>query len=210
MSGFQLTASLVSSLAWPIVAVAVLIFVWFKRHVISELINLHSTHEGRALKRLRAGPVELEWDQLIETTVKQITDIEPEPLSARKTREPEPASARKTRVSEELLHLSRRNPTAAILEAFDRVDEKLRAILVNPKELVDGEPATPSFNAMAFRAFSQKRISGEIFNAMNNLGRLRNEAAHRVGRDDITSEQAYEYLVIVDQVLEALEHFNRT
>lgn len=208
MSGFQLTASLVSSLAWPILAVAVLVFVWFKRHAISELVNLHSTHEGRTLKRLRAGPVELEWDQLIETTVKQISDIQPEPPSARKTREPGVSSARKARASEELLPLSRRNPAAAVLEAFDRVDEKLRSVVVNPKELVDDEPTNPSFNAMIFKAFSQKMISGEIFGAMNNLARLRNEAAHRVGGDEISSGQAYEYLVIVDHVLEALEYLS--
>ena len=48
----------------------------------------------------------------------------------------------------------------------------------------------------------------QIFCAISNLRRLRDEAAHRVGGEDITASQAKEYLELVDRVLDALKSFH--
>jgi uncharacterized protein YutE (UPF0331/DUF86 family) len=53
-------------------------------------------------------------------------------------------------------------------------------------------------------------ISKEIQAAILNLNRLRNEAAHRVGGADITTEQAYDYLELVDRILGYLGGVSRS
>ena len=57
---------------------------------------------------------------------------------------------------------------------------------------------------LAIKALEEKLISEETYEAIDNLRRLRNEAAHRVGGADITADQAREYLQLVDRVLRAM------
>jgi len=190
VSGFQLAASLASSLAWPVLVAAILIFAWSKRRAISELLNLRSISHGRTLRRVRAGPVELEWDQLIESTAKQISDAVPMV----------DAKPRGT-VRRDLDTVASSVPAAAVLEGFARLERQLR---VKTQGILDthSEPGRRrierSVLAMARSARDHNLISEEI------LSGLRNEAAHRVGGDDITTEQAREYLDLVDSVIEAM------
>jgi hypothetical protein len=108
MSGFQLTASLVASLAWPVVSVIVLCVIWIKRADILDTFNRSSLNQGRKIRRVKAGPLEVEWDQLIESTVKQVE------------RWPSGASAN-ARVSRDLATTASDAPAAAVLGAFARV-----------------------------------------------------------------------------------------
>jgi hypothetical protein len=148
------------------------------------------------LRRIRAGPVELEWDQLIESTAKQISDVGP-------VVDTKP----KRTVRQDLDAIATTVPAAAVLEAFARLERRLRE---KTQTILDTIPkdsrrrAQETLPALARLAYSNGLVPKEIQDAILNLSRLRNEAAHRVGGDDITTEQAREYLDLVDSVLEAI------
>jgi hypothetical protein len=191
MSGFQLTASLVSSLAWPLITITILIFIWVKRSDIGSLLSSNSIAQGRALRRLRAGPVEVEWDQLIAATAEQVPDIPA----------PEPSAEESSRA--ELAKIADSVPTAAVLEAYARLEGLLRELYArqNPAPVSRPRSTYEIIDSLAKSGL----ISGEISFAIRNLSRLKNEAAHRVGAADITTEEAYEYLELVDRVLGYLD-----
>jgi hypothetical protein len=184
MSGFQLTASLVSSLVWPFVVVIVLIFLWTRRTEIGKFFSNNSISRGRPLRRIKAGPLELEWDQLVELTTDKVKDIsglyEPGPISER------------------LRPMAREDPAAAVLVAFNDVEQSLRNLLPQYSNRAE-------VGRLAELALSDGLIPQQVWTAINNLIALRNEAAHRVGEADITSTQAYEYLNLADHVYSILE-----
>lgn len=200
MSGFELVASLASSLAWPVVAIIILAFIWIKRNDISNLFNFRSMPQGRTLRRVRAGPVELEWDQLIESTVEQVSEVPATTIDA-------PADS----VRKELRTIAGSVPAAAVLEAFARLEQPLRELYETVRDRYEStlggrySPRAPSVPRMARILLESGLISNRIHGAILNLNRLRNEAAHRVGGADITTDQAHEYLELVDRVRDYLK-----
>ena len=197
MSGFQFVASLASSLAWPLVVVVLFAFVWIKREDIGNVFNFRAMPQGRTLRRVRAGPVELEWDQLIESTAEKIAEV---PLAA--TLGPQDG------VQQDLKDIARSVPTAAVLEAFARLEKRLREIF--DQGVVDYEKVRPlprrveTMPVMLAVLSRRGVISDEIQESIRNLNRLKNEASHRVGGADITADQASDYLELVDRVLDYL------
>lgn len=189
MSGFQLTASLASSLAWPVLVLAIAVFAWIRRAAIATFFNSSSKPSPKSLKRFKAGPVEFEWEQLIESTEKQVATVGPL-VSSNMT------------IGQMLSDIADTVPTAAVLEAFARVERRLREVTANLPIIPNMR--VPPVRAMARQAFENGLISEEIAGAIFNLSRLRNEAAHRVGEADISASQAHEYLDLVDRVLEAM------
>jgi hypothetical protein len=192
MSGFQLSASLASSLAWPLVVVALLVFAWIKRDDIANVFSLRNPHQGRVLRRVRAGPLELEWDQLIESTAEKVAEAPP-------VSDADYAG----RTSKELNEVALSSPPAAVLEAFARLELRLREIFdqVGGTGRLPGLDRSPGVPQIAAYLVGRGIISREIQTAIRNLSRLRNEASHRVGDADITTGQAFEYLELVDNVL---------
>jgi len=188
VSGFQLTASLASSLAWPVIVLGIATFAWLNRSDLTALFYARPKPSGRPLKRLKAGPVEFEWEQLIEATDEQVPTGEV----------PDPSDG--SAVSTELDSIADSVPTAAVLEGFARVEQRLRQITTGLERF----RRNPSMGWLARKAFEENLISEETFGAIANLSRLRNEAAHRVGEADITADQAHEYLRLVDRALKAI------
>jgi hypothetical protein len=186
VSGFQLTASLVASLAWPVVLFIIVALVWVKRTEILGIIGGGSVKPGRPLKRIRAGPLELEWDKLIESTAVKVEAIGASHLSLDATKS-----------AGNILSSS---PAAAVLEGFARVETSLRNLLKKANK-----PGSGSIVAMSQGAAGDGLISQEVFDAIYNLYRLRNDAAHRVGEADISDDQAREYLQLADSVLTAIK-----
>ena len=193
MSGFQLAASLASSLAWPIVVVVLLAFAWIKREDIGKIFNVRAFPQGRSLRRVRAGPVELEWDQLIESTAEKVAEIPP-------TSNPDTKG-----LVAELGQIAHTVPTAAVLEAFARLEKRLREIYEPLREdyesSLGGRYRVLGVNQITSTLAKADVISPEIHAAIINLSKLRTEASHRVGESDITAMDATEYLALVDGVL---------
>ena len=104
-------ASLVHSLAWPIGVVVVVIVL---RQPIGAAFS-------RGVRRLRAGPVEVEFDQEL-AGVREELSRSPE-LAAAEPQVPSPSLA------EELARLAEVSPRSAVLEAFARIEARLSALL---------------------------------------------------------------------------------
>jgi hypothetical protein len=176
-------ASLVHALAWPAGLVAV---VTILRKPIGSALN-------RGLRRLRAGPVEIEFEQEL-AEVRQELRASPE-LADVPTPKPDAS------LTEELAPLAGLSPRAAVMEAFTRVEFQLRELL---QDVADVSYRASARN-MALLARSQKLISEETFRAFEGLSTLRNLAAH-VPDEQISAARARDYIAIADAVLYALRN----
>src|SRR5258708_3885511 len=108
----QFIASLVSSLAWP---AAVLLIALAFRKQIAQLLT------AGPLKRLKLGAVEAEFERRT-AEVETKLEASPEPYEASE-------AVRGATVSHELAPVADVSPSAAVLEAFARVQEVLQARL---------------------------------------------------------------------------------
>lgn len=108
MSALQLIVALVQALAWPLV---VLVAVLILRPTLVELLG------SEGLRRLKAGPLEAEWEREISRTEAEldVPAISPTGLGGL--------------VSDDLGEVAQRAPAAAVLEAFARVERELRRLV---------------------------------------------------------------------------------
>lgn len=183
MDGLAFTASVVQSLAWPSSVVAIVV-------VLRKPI-------GAALQRLskaKVGPVEAEFDQSLAEVRKELqrapelTDLTE---SAGETRVP------MLSLPEELNRLAEASPRAAILEAFARIEARLRELLTDAGVEVAGAQSAVTLARLAQR---QGLVSDETLNAIEGLAVMRNLSAHNPS-DDISTDRARDYLVLADAVL---------
>ena len=177
-------ASLVQSLAWPAGVVAVVIVL---RKPIAAVL-------GQGVRRLKAGPVEVEFDQL-QAEVREELARSPELAEA-----PVPASVPSLR--EELSRLAEISPPSAVMEAFKRIEYRLVEIV----EMSDspGTPPRRTLGSLGLARMARERdlISDETLAAIQGMSVLRNLVAHSGG--DISVDRARDYLALADAVLYAL------
>jgi hypothetical protein len=175
----QFIASLVGSLAWPAAAVAIALL--FRKQIV-DLLNV-------PLKRLRVGPVELEFRELAARAVAQIVPATIEAAEA-------PTLPRGAEIEE----LARTRPSSAVLETSNEVEGKLRELL-----RAGGNPAANDssygLRMLARRAYDSDLINRQTVNALENIAELRNLAAH----GDVTQDDAMEFLGLIELILFVLE-----
>ncbi|WGW11856.1 hypothetical protein LWF01_17475 [Saxibacter everestensis] len=179
MSGFEFTASLVGSLAWPLVVLAVATL--FRRQLATLL--------ARPFTTLKAGPLEVVWSQ-------EVAEIEAnlgEP-ALEETRRLDSA-----RPSEQLAEIARIAPAAAVLQAFAQVEAQLRQLLIDAGLATGRGSATQ----LVRRAHEAGLVQVETVKAVEGIAMLRNLAAHghETGLDEA---RALDYLALTDAVSYAL------
>jgi len=174
-------ASLVRSLAWPAAVVAIVLVL--RRPLVAAL--------NRGVRRLRAGPIEVEFDE-------ELAEVRQELAQAPELREAPEASGQS--LDEELARLTEVSPRAAVMEAFARIEVHLGELLGAAG--VDAGKAR-SGTALARLAHQHGLISDESFRAVEGLAVLRNLSAH--GPTEIDSRRASEYLAMADAVLYSLQ-----
>jgi hypothetical protein len=174
----------IAALAWPVFAI-VAVFVF--RHQLARVLST-----AGPLRRARVGPLEAEWEaQLAEAEV----EIEAAGL-------PTPA-AFPSDLAEDLAAVAAASPSAAVMEAYVRVEAELRQMLLETG--MDLGELRAGAAGLARIAATNGRIPPETVRAVEGLGVLRNLAAHgRAG--DLTPEQAHDYLVLADSVLYAIRN----
>ena len=182
MSWLAFVASLVHSLAWPAGVVAVILVL---RRPITVALS-------RGIRRLRAGPVEVEFDQEL-AEVRQELRQSPELATAEV-----PALA--VTLRDDLARLAEVSPEAAVSAAFARIETRLVEVLDSA-----GAPSATAVGGLALArlACRQGLISDETLAAVEGLSVLRNLAAHG-GGGTIGAERARDYLALADAVLYAL------
>jgi hypothetical protein len=146
---------------------------------------------SRGVRRLRAGPIEVEFDQELAEVREELS------------RSPELAGAAlqvsRASLAEELARLTEVSPRSAVLEAYARIEAQLIALLGG----ADVEYRTVRGAALASKARAQELISDETLVAVEGLSILRSLAAHSPS-DEIGTERARDYLALADAVLFAL------
>ncbi|MEU2612668.1 DUF4145 domain-containing protein [Micromonospora sp. NPDC007271] len=159
MKAFEIIATLVAALAWPIV-VLVVIFVF--RQPIRQL----AAHDPRRrpLRRAKVGPVEMEWDSLDEARTEAAADQDSRLGNG----------SRVSEAFEDLLPLAGSHPTAAVMLAAQRVEAALaKALKVNGID-----PLKYSFGHMVNAAMRHGLITVGTERVLHNLRVLRNQVAH--------------------------------
>jgi hypothetical protein len=179
-------ASLVHSLAWP--AGVVVVVIVLRQHIGAAF--------SRGVRRLRAGPVEVEFDQEL-AEVREELSRSPE-LARAATQVPEGS------LTEDLARLTEVSPRSAVLEAYARIEAQLIALLGG----TDMEHLKAGGRALARRARDHGLISDETLTAVEGLSVLRNLAAHSP-TDEIGAERARDFLALADAVLYALRSASR-
>lgn len=181
MTKLEFVASIVHSLAWPVGAGLIVVI-------------LHNPI-GAAMQRLsraRVGPVEAEFAQELAEVRKRITsapEVSNEPPAA--------SSVPMLSLPEELERLAEVSPRAAVLEAFARIEERLRELLTTAGVEVKTGLSGPT---LARLAHQHGLITSQSLDAVEGLAVLRNLAAHS-REDDIPAERARDYLALADAML---------
>ena len=178
-------ASLVQSLAWPAGVATVVIVL---RKPITAVL-------GQGVRRLKAGPVEVEFDQ-VQAEVREELARSPELAEAAPAEGQ--ASAPATSLDKELSRLAELSPEAAVMEASRRIEYRLAEMLDDA-----GVPHRRiGLRGLARLAQEHGLISDETLAAIEGMSVLRNLVAHV--RGDIGVDRARDYLALADAVLYAL------
>jgi hypothetical protein len=178
----------IATLAWPVFAlVAVLVF---RRQLVDFFAGIGP------LRRAKVGPVDMYFAERLS-----------EAETAAEAAGIAPASA-PSDLAEELAGVANELPSAAIMEAYARVEAELRRLLAEA-----GAPESETMTGgarLARLAAERGLVSPETVKAVEGMSVLRNLAVHRStaapGRVDVTREQAIEYLVLADSVLYAIRN----
>ncbi|MGW6279312.1 hypothetical protein [Kribbella sp. NPDC055071] len=183
MSVMEFVAALVQAMAWPVV---VLVVALLFRSKIIELLT-------PAIRKLKAGPFEVEWDRTISKAEVELEQPGLPPIAAR--------VLPRDSLVDELGELARAMPTAAVMEAAARVEAELR-------NTVSGElaargipmPSPTSLASLARLGRQHDVVTEETLRAIEGLAVLRNMASHGLAADT-TAERAIEFLTLADAVM---------
>jgi hypothetical protein len=165
------TSKVIEALAWPVASV---VLVALLREEIAKLVPF--------LKRLKAGPVEAEF----ERDVRALQESTPEPVKA------EVAKVTDTASKNFLFQLAELHPRSAILESWVRVEAAARALLESKAISVSKPTYLPAARLAEPLAQHEFITQGQV-TLFHELRRLRNEVAHAQGFEP-TLESARAYI----------------
>lgn len=185
----EFVAEIVSALAWP---VALLVVVLILRRPIIELLG----REG--LKRLKAGPVEAEWERQLGRVEDELRQL---PRDSDGVSIPSPLARVSSVFTDELVELATSDPIAAISGAYDAIGAAIEAVL----ELAGVEVATRAeVLELARLAHEHGLLSEKTLRAVEGAVVLRNLAMSRPAGTE--ARRALEYLPLVDAIVYSLTH----
>jgi hypothetical protein len=154
MDILSFTASIVSSLAWPLATLGALILL---RRELSSLLPF--------LRRLKAGPVEAEFEREVEELRDETTVLQPAPE----------ASLIEGRTAQ-LLRLAEISPRAAVSEAWRGVEAAARKLILKGAD--ESKPLIIFPHQLVKRLEELNALVGGDRKLFQDLKALRNQAAH--------------------------------
>lgn len=178
-------ASIVGSVAWPVVVLALLIL--FR----GEVVKLASALRDRipSLASVKLAGVEAVWSS---AAVHEVTREVDQNVPAGHVREGD-AGGDRVESRDTAVRLAEIEPGAGVLFAFSAVEREVVAYLARA-----GVP----WRTSPVVALQQSALPGEVKRLVSDLRKLRNAAAHGLG--DITRESALEYIRSARRVEEAI------
>ncbi len=183
MNWLGFSAAVIQAIAWPAAILGLAII--FR----AEVKGLMSDR----MRRFKAGPLEVEWEHVA-------AQIEAQVPPAELGHEPGAES-----LLAELGDMAREHPAAAVLEAYGRVERRLRQMLEAHDEAQEGITLRSTTSAVGYARMAEQAglVSPETVRAVEGLRMLRNLAAH--GREgEVPPQRAVEYVVLAEAVLFAL------
>ncbi|SCL42151.1 hypothetical protein [Micromonospora aurantiaca (nom. illeg.)] len=193
MNWRQFTVALVQALAWPSVALVVLLV--YRRRVARLL--------GDNLRRLTVGPIEAEWERVAEETRATI-EVAEALLALEETDGEQSLIERQLGGARAFIPVS---PSAAIALGGQASQMALEAYLPMDDEELS---KIPRLRPLLRRARERGLINPGAALVFEHLQRLRNLASHPGPEDPArTAEQAEEYLQMVEEFIALLEKPSR-
>lgn len=191
MTVLQFISSLVNSLAWPVLIGATLATF---RKPLRKLLAAGSS--DRIIKRLKAGPVEMEWEATLEDTAERAeqeaesTDVTPAP------------SAPVVALRQDLLEMAEETPNSAVMLAYQTLERELRRAIESHPEftLPKNRRLLPSNYSRL--AFELEIIPKSMQRAVDDLRRLRDSATYSY---QVNIDQAVRYVETTLRVLSVLQ-----
>jgi len=182
----EFIASLIGSTAWPL-AVTILLIAF--RSVIKQL-----TLEGVRKWKVGATGIEVEYWDKERTNVKE--SIEQQSSQGIEDLESQSGGL----LVDELASLAKSRPSAVVIEAFIKIEVRLREILGNagntPSEEISRMPA----RKLVLVCLDQNLITPESANSIEGLSVMRNLAVHGKAQE-LEVVRALEFLHLADAVL---------
>lgn len=186
MDNLTFIASIIKSLAWPVAAVVVVLL--FK----DEIVKI-----APFIKRLKAGPVEAEF----ERDIRQLKESAP--------MQPDLSSVRVTDTASKmfLFNLAMLHPRSAVLESWVRLEAAARAALPQPTKAGSMTSYLPAAR------LAEPLVQAEVINQSqvtlyHELRRLRNEVAHAIGPEP-TQESVRSYIELASVLQSQLERHSK-
>lgn len=180
-------SSVIGSTAWP---VALLILVLLFRKQIATILD--------NIKSVKWGDVEAVLERDIQEATTTALAIEPAPADI--------ADENKGRFLA-LIEMARSSPTGAIVEAWKDIEEAGRDLAESSGIAMSPVPLRPYFNLQEFLA-DNKLIPRAEVETFRELRMIRNRAAH-FKADQVTVDQARQYVVLADRLVDALKAIKR-
>jgi hypothetical protein len=190
MNMLQFIASLVSSLAWPIVVV-VLVFI----------LRAPLTTVLLTLTRLKYKDLELDFGRELKQLEKEARalDIAPKQMKKAAVAKREPRQ-----FLEEAAQMADDFSAPAIAVAWQAVEAELMAAVMR----MGISPDYPAHNSALKNAQllrEQDKIDSRTFELLNRMRMLRNSVIHGANRAAIKSDEAAEFVALARGVVEKLE-----
>jgi hypothetical protein len=180
MNWQEFVAAIVDAITWPVVVLTGIVL--FRSAIASALRG--------DLKRLRFGPVEAEyWERRVAQARDQIAEDVQEAAAAGVAGS----------LTDELSEVARIAPSAAVLEAYARVERTLRR-LGRKRGVLPPDAQHASAWQMAKTLHEANEVSDQVLYSIEDLTTLRNLAAH--GRaSDLDEKRALDYVDLAGTVL---------
>jgi hypothetical protein len=174
---------------WPLVLIGVA--VWYRKPVGRALAGFG---EGLRLRRVNVGPLGAEFWREAYDTRKELDRVDPEAPHEAPTMGDDSLMTR----YEDLASV---DPAMAIVRAHGEIEMALRQKVVDAEVEVNTR-AHLGANLVARLAFNNGLISANVVPAVEGITAMRNLVLHR--QQDVTEQEAHEYLALADGVLFAL------
>jgi hypothetical protein len=185
MSGMQFTSNLITVLAWPVVVLFVLIV--YRRWITS---TISSVTAGVKLRRVKAGPVEVEWDAAIDAAGRDV--------GGALSQMPVPSGDGPVPTSlVDLIDQVNKNPRAGIRAAFNLV---LRALEQSYPELA----AVAPYRLQGAMQDLVRRgvLSAEVERSVSQLYQLLEIS--QLSTDVADQTQGYEFLMLAEGAIHTI------
>lgn len=199
MNGLEFTSSVIGSLAWP-VAVVVLVAL-FKKQILKVL------DDPGSLKRLKAGPLELEYFDKTLDEVRETLQKEDSAEGSEYPPDPTEEESVDLEFMSEMALLADLSPRSVVLESSARLEMELRELVRSKREDFRGRLKFGSILQVARLARETDLISENDLFVLQDLSRLRNAIAHD-STVQIEKMQALAFADLADQTAKAIRRRN--